>query len=265
MDTGEPADDSGDGPDAAAAGPTDVAQPTPHSPTSPAELAQPIPHSPSPPATWPPISEGAGTSAADPPLISQPQAGTGLPKRPQASWTPSGMRVEYIRPVNPAVAVMADPDRERGDDAGPAVLGGEALRAFSPPPGAGPVRTESGPPGAGATLFVANLGRAVAFYRDMLGMVQLDVGVGSAVLESGGGRIVLRRVADLPTVDRHMVHLELGVRDVHVAYQELSSKGVRFVHRPRVVGRDGQFELWSAAFRDPDGHGIALVKWDVNE
>jgi len=116
----------------------------------------------------------------------------------------------------------------------------------------------------GVTLFVANLGRSLAFYRDLLGFRQVDLGLGSAVLESGDARIVLRRVVDMPPVDRRLIHLLLEVPDVQAAYDELLLQGVEFVHRPRVVSRFQELELWSAAFRDPDGHGIALTKWAVH-
>jgi hypothetical protein len=28
-----------------------------------------------------------------------------------------------------------------------------------------------------------------------------------------------------------------------------------------VVNRGAKLDLWAAAFRDPDGHGIALTQW----
>jgi catechol 2,3-dioxygenase-like lactoylglutathione lyase family enzyme len=74
---------------------------------------------------------------------------------------------------------------------------------------------------------------------------------------------VLRRVVDMSPVDRRLVHLLLEVPDVLQAYDELRAKGIDFVHRPRAVSRYEQLELWSAAFRDPDGHGIALIRWDL--
>ena len=73
------------------------------------------------------------------------------------------------------------------------------------------------------------------------------------------------RVADMAPVDRRLVHLLLEVPDVQAAYEDLGSRGVEFVHRPRAVSRYEQLELWSAAFRDPDGHGIALIRWDLRQ
>jgi resuscitation-promoting factor RpfA len=170
--------------------------------------------------------------------------------------TGAGLQVDQVVPVDPAVPAI--PEQPTADDPGIA----DAYLAATPPPGGPGGRSVRG---VGVTLFVTNLTRSVAFYRDTLGFRQVDEGLGSAVLESGDGRIVLRRVADMAPVDRRLVHLLLEVPDVQAAYDDLRSRGVTFVHRPRAVSRYEQLELWSAAFRDPDGHGIALVRWEMRQ
>lgn len=115
--------------------------------------------------------------------------------------------------------------------------------------------------GVGITLLVADLDRSVAFYRDMLGFHEIDGGDGNAVLASGATRIVLRSIPDVAPVNRRLVHLNLEVADVATAYEDLRSKGIRFTYAPRAVNRGAKLELWAAAFRDPDGHGIALTQW----
>jgi catechol 2,3-dioxygenase-like lactoylglutathione lyase family enzyme len=117
--------------------------------------------------------------------------------------------------------------------------------------------------GFSITLFVRELARSIAFYRDILGLGEVDMGRGSAVLSRGEARILLKRVTDLQPVDRRIVHLNLEVPDVHAAYEELRAKGVQFVHKPRVVSQGEQLELWAATFRDPDGHAIALTRWEL--
>ncbi|GAA0915943.1 hypothetical protein GCM10009557_88580 [Virgisporangium ochraceum] len=117
--------------------------------------------------------------------------------------------------------------------------------------------------GFSVTLFVRELARSVAFYRDVLGLPEVDTGKTSAVLARGESRILLKRVTDLRPVDRRVVHLNLEVPDVQAAYDELKAKGVEFVHRPRVVSHGEQLELWAATFRDPDGHAIALTHWEI--
>jgi catechol 2,3-dioxygenase-like lactoylglutathione lyase family enzyme len=117
--------------------------------------------------------------------------------------------------------------------------------------------------GVSITLIVSDLQRSRRFYRETLGLTELDSGPTSAVLATGDARVVLRRVADMPPVDRRVVHLNLEVPDVYEAYERLREQGVDFVHRPRVVPQGEQLELCSATFRDPDGHAIALTRWEL--
>src|SRR5262249_21209080 len=93
----------------------------------------------------------------------------------------------------------------------------------------------NGVAGVSVTLIVSDLQRWLRFYRDRIGLTELDSGPAGAVLASGDARVVLRRVADMPPVDRRVVHLNLEVPDVYEAYERLREQGVDFVHRPRVV------------------------------
>ncbi len=123
-------------------------------------------------------------------------------------------------------------------------------------------RNDEPPPQAmGIMLIVSNLDRSVSFYRNVLDFALVDQNAGSAVLAYGGGRVLLRRVADMSPVDRRVVHLHVNVPDVDSAHARLKTKGVEFVRRPAVVNRGERLELWAATFRDPDGHAIALTQW----
>ncbi|HYN94595.1 MAG TPA: VOC family protein, partial [Pilimelia sp.] len=115
--------------------------------------------------------------------------------------------------------------------------------------------------GVGVTMLVTDLERSVSFYCDMLGFFEIDGGDGNAVLASGDTRLVLRTIADVAPVNRRVVHINLEVGDVDVTYRELRAKGVRFTYAPRPVNRGDRLELWAAAFRDPDGHGVAITQW----
>jgi catechol 2,3-dioxygenase-like lactoylglutathione lyase family enzyme len=68
-------------------------------------------------------------------------------------------------------------------------------------------------------------------------------------------------MADFSGIDRRVGHLHVQVPDVDAAYADLLGKGVDFTHRPKMVSRGDDLELWKATFRDPDGHGIALTEW----
>jgi resuscitation-promoting factor RpfA len=113
----------------------------------------------------------------------------------------------------------------------------------------------------GVTLLVADLARSAAFYRDRLGFHEVDRGRDSLVLASGENRLVLRALQKMDPVHRRVAHLNLEVADIEAVYADLIAAGVRFTYPPRVVDHGAQLELWAAAFKDPDGHGIALTQW----
>ncbi|MEV4417354.1 VOC family protein [Catellatospora sp. NPDC049609] len=115
--------------------------------------------------------------------------------------------------------------------------------------------------GVGITLLVTDLARSRAFYHDLLGFYEVDGGPGNVVLASGDTRLVLRTAQELAPVNRRHVHLNLEVGDVDAVFQELKVRGVRFTYAPRVVNHGERLELWAAAFKDPDGHGIAIIEW----
>ncbi|TCB96623.1 VOC family protein [Micromonospora zingiberis] len=115
--------------------------------------------------------------------------------------------------------------------------------------------------GVGITLLVTDLARSLEFYRGRLGFTEVDRGAGNAVLASGATRLVLREVTGAQPVSRRLVHVNLDVDDIQGAYERMRDSGVRFTYAPRVVNRGSRLEVWAAAFRDPDGHGIALTQW----
>ncbi|MEU7775696.1 VOC family protein [Micromonospora taraxaci] len=115
--------------------------------------------------------------------------------------------------------------------------------------------------GVGLTLLVTDLSRSLGFYRDVLGFSEVDQGAHNAVLASGTTRLVLREVTGAAPISRRLVHVNLEVNDIEAAYERLRESGVRFTYAPRVVNRGTKLEVWAAAFRDPDGHGIALTHW----
>jgi len=115
--------------------------------------------------------------------------------------------------------------------------------------------------GVGVTVLVTDLARSIEFYRDMLGFYEIDGGEGNAVLASGDTRLVLRVISDVSPAGPRTVHLNLEVGDVQATHEELKAKGVKFTYGPRPVNKGAKLELWAAAFKDPDGHGIAITQW----
>ena len=115
-------------------------------------------------------------------------------------------------------------------------------------------------------LVVSDLGRSVAFYRDVLGAtLYREYGGTSAVFTFAGTWILLvtgggptRDKPDVtfaPPSDREQVDHEFTIRvpDCQVAYETLSGRGAEFLTPPVAWG--GEIR---AFFRDPDGHLIEI-------
>jgi methylmalonyl-CoA/ethylmalonyl-CoA epimerase len=106
---------------------------------------------------------------------------------------------------------------------------------------------------------VADLERAVAFYRETLGMRFLfQAPPGLAFFDCNGIRLLL----DVPAKAQSQ-HLSsiiyYQVEDIESAYQVLNSRGVVFEEKPNLVAKMPDYELWMAFFRDPDGNLLALM------
>ncbi|MFF5176120.1 VOC family protein [Micromonospora sp. NPDC000089] len=199
-------------------------------------------------------------------ILVDPQPVTDLPRRASAPRPRAEERsgTPLVDPVDvplddpapgadPAAAHLPD-----ADEVDPAGLD-EAIFGYDPATAAADPAAPFG--GVGLTLLVTDLSRSLGFYTDVLGFTEVDRGAGNAVLASGSTRVVLREVSGAAPLSRRLVHLNLEVADIDAAYRRLREAGVRFTYAPRVVNRGAKLEVWAAAFRDPDGHGIALTQW----
>ncbi|MGH9321517.1 MAG: VOC family protein [Vicinamibacteria bacterium] len=106
---------------------------------------------------------------------------------------------------------------------------------------------------------VRDLDRAVAFYRDVLGMKFLfQAPPGLAFFSCGGVRVML----DVPVRkenDHPASIIYYRVPDVKEAHRALAARGARFFADPHVVHRTGAYELWMAFFHDPDENVLAVM------
>jgi methylmalonyl-CoA/ethylmalonyl-CoA epimerase len=106
---------------------------------------------------------------------------------------------------------------------------------------------------------VSDIERAVAFYRDALGMrflFQAPPGLG--FFDCGGVRLMLDAPAKAQT-ESHSSVIYYKVPDLQAAFETLSSRGVLFEEKPHLIARLPDHELWMAFFRDPDGNLLALM------
>ena len=104
-------------------------------------------------------------------------------------------------------------------------------------------------------LGVEKLPRAVAFYRDKLGLVLKGQNEGFAFFDGGGVTLCLSEA--LARVSRQVpgaVEVVFSVGNVRGAHKALSARGIEFTHEPRSVTGP----MWAANFNDPDGHLLSV-------
>ncbi len=111
-------------------------------------------------------------------------------------------------------------------------------------------------------MTVADLPRAVAFYRDVLGLRFLfEAPPALAFFDCGGIRLMLslpeQGGADPGRAFASVLYY--AVDDIRQAAQALAGRGVVFEAAPHVVARLPHADLWMAFLRDPDGHLLAIM------
>jgi catechol 2,3-dioxygenase-like lactoylglutathione lyase family enzyme len=111
-----------------------------------------------------------------------------------------------------------------------------------------------------ATLVVADLQRSVEFYTDALGLHIADRTEEAAILDAGFGKILLWERPDAPPGETGVMHLTFEVGDIDATFAEMNEAGVEFLHLPRTALLGQNYEMRAAAFRDPDGHGLAITE-----
>jgi len=113
-----------------------------------------------------------------------------------------------------------------------------------------------------ASLLIADLERALAFYRDMLGMSvsdqRPDLGYPGAWLEAGSQQIHLLRLPSpdpltgRPAHGGRDRHVALLIRDLDVLRLQLEANGVGYT-----LSRSGRRALFC---RDPDGNALEFIE-----
>jgi methylmalonyl-CoA/ethylmalonyl-CoA epimerase len=106
---------------------------------------------------------------------------------------------------------------------------------------------------------VGDIDRAVAFYRDTLGMrflFQAPPGLG--FFDCAGVRLMLDAPAKAQGAAGSSI-IYYRVPDLQAAFETLSARGVAFEGKPHLIAKLPDHDLWMAFFRDPDGNLLALM------
>ncbi len=105
---------------------------------------------------------------------------------------------------------------------------------------------------------VRDLDRAVAFYRDTLGMPFLFRVPNLAFFDCAGVRLMLG-VPELPKFDHPASIIYYAVDDIQAAYAALVARGVAFSGTAHCIAKLPDHDLWMAFLDDPEGNTLALM------
>jgi predicted enzyme related to lactoylglutathione lyase len=106
---------------------------------------------------------------------------------------------------------------------------------------------------------VHDFDRAVAFYKDTLGMNHLFTVPGRmAFFDCRGIRLMLA-IPERPDLDHPSSILYFKVQDIEAAHEALVSRKVRFETKPMLVAPMATHDLWLAEFRDSENNVLALM------
>jgi predicted enzyme related to lactoylglutathione lyase len=103
-----------------------------------------------------------------------------------------------------------------------------------------------------------DLERAVAFYRDTLGMKHLFTIPRMAFFDCGGIRLLVG-LPETPELDHPGSIIYYQVDDIQGAHEALAGRGVHFENKPHLVARLASHDLWMAEFRDSENNVLALM------
>ena len=103
-----------------------------------------------------------------------------------------------------------------------------------------------------------DIDRAVAFYRDKLGMKHLFSVPPKLAFFDCNGIMLLLSLPETEEFDHPSSVIYFGVEDIHDATRTLTVRGVEFREQPTFVADMGTYELWMSFFSDSEGNMLAL-------
>ncbi|HEY3760336.1 MAG TPA: VOC family protein [Verrucomicrobiae bacterium] len=109
-------------------------------------------------------------------------------------------------------------------------------------------------------ITVSDIGTALPFYRDVLGLTFLFSPAPTlAFLAAGSVRIMLSTPQGAGTVGHNSL-LYFKVTDIIATHAAIIARGARNERAPQLTAKMPDHELWAAFVRDPDGNLIGLME-----
>ncbi|MDP9171666.1 MAG: VOC family protein [Acidobacteriota bacterium] len=106
-------------------------------------------------------------------------------------------------------------------------------------------------------LSVSNLPRAIAFYRDTLGLTFLFEAANMAFFDCGGVRLMLS-VSETPASSYSSI-IYYRTDNIQASCEQLKYLNVSFEAPARMIAKMPDHELWMAFFKDSEGNLLALM------
>ncbi|MCF6138465.1 VOC family protein [Pseudalkalibacillus berkeleyi] len=107
-------------------------------------------------------------------------------------------------------------------------------------------------------LNVRDMDKAVAFYKDTLGMKLLFAMENMAFFNCDGVKLMLS-LPENDQFDHPGSVIYFNTEDIMQAYKQFKSNGVSFVDQPHMIADMGSHEVWMAFFKDLDDNTLALM------
>ena len=109
-------------------------------------------------------------------------------------------------------------------------------------------------------LSTRDLPRAVAFYRDVVGLKLLFEVSGMAFFDAGGTRLMIG-AAHFTGDLQNNTYIYFDAGDWYATEAALTARGLKFERDAEIVQRQEGKEHALRFFRDPDGNALAIMGW----
>lgn len=106
-------------------------------------------------------------------------------------------------------------------------------------------------------ITIQNLPRAVAFYRDTLGLTHLFETGGMAFFDCGGVRLMLTGAEKPDSTYGSIIYYKTA--DIQASAAAMTARGVQFESQPHMIAKMPDHQLWMAFLRDSEGNLLALM------